>query len=25
MLVTYYGSHVCAKYSVISPVPLICL
>jgi len=25
MLLTYYGSPVCAKYSVISPVPLICL
>jgi len=23
MLLTYYGSPVCAKYSVISPVPLI--
>jgi len=25
MLLTYYGSPVCAKYSVNSPVPLICL
>jgi len=25
MLLTYYGSPVCAKYSVISPVPLIFL
>jgi len=25
MLFTYYGSHVYAKSSVISPVPLICL
>jgi len=25
MLLTYYGCLVCAKYSAISPVPLICL
>jgi len=25
MLLTYYNSPVCANYSVISPVPLMCL
>jgi len=25
MLLTYYRSLVCAKYSVITPLPLICL